>query len=345
MKRLSALLVMALAVFVAPVTAQNNELEAAKKRIHSLTNQAEKLMVEGRHEQARKLLSDASALTKRLAAASNGNREGRGKNERDRRRDEYNGLWNHLERAVGALKESGQSAQAQKLNMYSQELRKILARGDRGRDERRDGRVRQKRQPKKTKKTKNTKKKLTERQVAAQQLEIMNYSVGVLKKAERGDAAESLHRASQALSLRLQGVRNKKAQKVYEDAPSRMATAKHLLMAGEILSGQKGKHAELVIKLGKQFYLTAERVKKNEGRERGERREREGERREVRRERDVRRDRDVRPDRERERNERGRRTDSEQRVIELRKQLAELEKALRELQKAKEQIRRRKKDK
>ena len=85
MKRLSALVVMALAVFVAPVTAQNNELEAAKKRIHSLTNQAEKLMVEGRHEQARKLLSDASALTKRLAAASNRNREDRGENERDRR--------------------------------------------------------------------------------------------------------------------------------------------------------------------------------------------------------------------------------------------------------------------
>ena len=312
MKRLSALLVMALAVFVATATAQNDELEAAKKRIHSLTNQAEKLVVEGRHEQARKLLSDASALTKRLAAVSNRNGEGRSKNERDRRRDEYNGLWKHLERAVGALKESGQSAQAQKLNMYSRKLRKILARGDRGRDERREGRVRQKQQPKNTK---NTKKKLTERQVAAQQFEIMNYSVGVLKKAERGDAAESLHRASQALSLRLKGVRNKKAQKVYEDAPSRMATAKHLLMAGEILSGQKGKHAEVVIKLGKQFYATAERAKKNDGRER-----------------------------ERERNERGRRTDSEQHVRDLRKPLAELEKALRELQKAKEQLRRRKKD-
>ena len=312
MKRLSALLVMALAVFVATATAQNDELEAAKKRIHSLTNQAEKLVVEGRHEQARKLLSDASALTKRLAAVSNRNGEGRSKNERDRRRDEYNGLWKHLERAVGALKESGQSAQAQKLNMYSRKLRKILARGDRGRDERREGRVRQKQQPKNTK---NTKKKLTERQVAAQQFEIMNYSVGVLKKAERGDAAESLHRASQALSLRLKGVRNKKAQKVYEDAPSRMATAKHLLMAGEILSGQKGKHAEVVIKLGKQFYATAERANKNDGRER-----------------------------ERERNERGRRTDSEQHVMELRKPLAELEKALRELQKAKEQLRRRKKD-
>jgi hypothetical protein len=167
-------------------------------------------------------------------------------------------------------------------------------------------------------------KKLTERQAAMQQLEYMRYSAGVLKKAKRLDAAESMSRAANALKLKLDGRRDEEAQMVIKRAPDRAAIARHFFMTAEILQDQDDRgHAEAVAKMGRQFAAQAERVARSA-------RDRRRNQREHRDEEEI----------EEVHEERGARGEDKQ-IHKLRRRVEELERVLKELQEANKRKQRR----
>jgi hypothetical protein len=175
-------------------------------------------------------------------------------------------------------------------------------------------------------------KKLTERQAALQQLEYMRYSAGVLKKAKRLDAAESLRHAANALKLKLDGRRDEEAQTVIKRAPDRAAIARHFFMTAEILQDQNDRgHAEAVAKMGKQFAAQAERVARSA-------RDRRRNRKKHRDEAEI--EEKIGEEIEEVHEERSERREDKQ-IRELRRHVEELERVLKELQEANKRKQRR----
>ena len=237
------LVVMAVAWLASPATVkgQEAEIEAARKKIEVLLNKAERLQDEGAADKAERLVKQAQDLKARLA-----------KVYEDRSAKKSGGKLGEilpgLKAGAAALRDLGRHEEAEKLERLAAELQKQAAAGGK----RRRGE--------------------SEREIALEQIRIMRIALQGLLDAGREDSAELMEHAIHAQELALEGVRNKKAIKVFESAPNLGQRVELLMFAARKLrNAGKKEQASAVANLGEQL-LERFRAEQKQGRE-GEPRE------------------------------------------------------------------------
>lgn len=215
------LVVMAVALLASPasVKGQEAEPEAVRKKIAVLLKKAERLQDEGAADKAERLVKQAQELKARLAKANE---------DRPRKNSggEHGEILQGLKAGAASLRALGRGEEAERLERLAAELRKkAAAGGKRSRGE-------------------------SEREVALGQIKIMRIAFQGLLDAGREDSAELMEHAIHAKELALEGVRNKKATKVYETAPNLGQRIELLMFAAQKLrDAGKKEQASVVAKL------------------------------------------------------------------------------------------------
>ncbi|MHC4471993.1 MAG: hypothetical protein ACYTDY_00135 [Planctomycetota bacterium] len=199
----------------------DREIEAAKKKVQELLRKAEELKKAGRHDEARKLVTQAEELANRLRKAKSGGKR------KPVRVEEAKKILHGLEMGMEALEALGRHEDAKRLARIADELRAKLEARHRGDDE---------------------------RGIVKKRIETMRIAMHGLLEAEKKDAAHRLEHAIHALELALEGRRDPEAIKIRETAPDREQQAELLIYASKIWAefGHEGK-AERVEALAREL--------------------------------------------------------------------------------------------
>jgi hypothetical protein len=192
----------------------------------------------------------------------------------DERADRHRAIIEHLEHAIVALNELGNTEIAMELDRVTDLIRDRVRRNEQRR-ERRDSDRRD-----------NDRREGSERDIVRGQIEALRSALSVLREAKREDAADLVHRAIRAREIMLEGRRDEEARTMRERAPRREQVRELLGLSVELCQ-DFGQHerAEELARAARELFPQRERDAQRE--------------RVVERERDVQRDREV--DRERDR--------------------------------------------
>jgi hypothetical protein len=224
--RILAVLVSMSLSSIAP--AQEQEIQAARRRIQDLELQAQELREQGQLDQANEVAAKAEALRKRLddemarlkkqkqepAAKERAVKEHAVKQQEGKRPqpDEAEGILRGLMNGIEALNALGRHDEAQHLGEIAADVKQRVAR-------QRDG---------------ETKKAHPEIEAAKRQLEVMRVAKKALAEAEKHDALELLERAMHARELAIEGRKDEEARAIQERAPTRGQQAELLAMAAQL---------------------------------------------------------------------------------------------------------------
>jgi len=226
------------------------EIEAAKKRIQVLLEEAAELRERGDREAAERHQREAEGLKERLAKHLAEMKRGRREENEERAEKILRGL----EQGMAALRALGKRDALDIMERVTAQYKEELAarRRHAGQDD--------------------------ERAVAKKQLAIMRYALEGLIKAGHERAADQLERAIHARRLALEGRRDDEAIHIRESAPSLGAQVELLLLSARLLD-QAGRteRAVAVRELGEKF---SAKLRRQQGR--GQERERQEARRTLR---------------------------------------------------------------
>jgi dTMP kinase len=216
--RILAVLVSASLLSIA--SAQEQEIQAARKRIQDLELQAQELREQGQLDQAKEVAAKAQALRKRLddemarlkkqrqEQAAKGRQEPEGKRPPPEKAE---GILRGLTQGIEALNALGRHEEAKHLAEIAGEVKEKLARQH-------EGAARQH----------------PEIEAATRQLEVMRVAKKALAEAEKHDAIELLERAIRAREVSLEGRKDEEAARIRERAPTRGQQAELLAMAAQL---------------------------------------------------------------------------------------------------------------
>ncbi len=224
-------------ILAGPCLAQDErEIDQVRERISHMIHEADDLQAAGRTEKAQVLREEAAKLKRHLVERIEHAKRG----ERGSDRHE---IMEGLERGIVALKKLGREEEAHHLQRLAAEVRQDSE------PRRREG-------------------ERTERQVAIEQIEIMQMAMPALREGERRDAADLLEHAIHARKLGLEGRRDEEAAHIRESAPSLGNQAEILMLAAELWQefGNREK-AQAVGHLGRQF-AEQSRARQRRGQER-----------------------------------------------------------------------------
>ena len=220
---LLAILLMGTPFVSASPTERDQELAAAKQRLHALLQEAKELHRLGKQDQAEAKEREAHALRERLARAMKG-----------RDADKLEHLLDGLERGIESLRALGKHEEAERLERTANELRQKLE--ARRRDRRPDEADRR------------------ERETVKRRLQAMRFAFEALMRAEKREAAEVMEHAIHAQELALEGRRDPEAIEVRKTAPKLGQQTELLFFAAKLLAEQgKAEQAEVVERLGREM--------------------------------------------------------------------------------------------
>lgn len=227
----------------APAQSERGKIEAAKKRIQVLLDEAAELRERGDREAAERHQREAEQLKERLAKHLAEMKRGR----REQNEERVEKILRGLEQGMAALRDLGKRDALDIMERITAQYKKELA-----------ARRRHVLQDK-------------ERAVAKEQLTIMRYALEGLIKAGHEKAADQLERAMHARRLALEGRRDDEAMHIRESAPNLGAQTELLLYAAKRLEeAGRTERAAVVRELGRKFLA---RYKRQRGRQENEREE------------------------------------------------------------------------
>lgn len=247
----------AIGLFVFTGLAQEQNVEERigqiQQRIHETINKGEELHQQGRTEAAQQLFAQAEAMQAELHAwieqlREQGAERRRGERERQvREGGHFINVLEHLEVAMNILNEHGNGELAMQLERVADQIRERVQRQRDGRDRQREG-------------EREGERGRTEREVAEAQVETLYLAMGVLREAERADAADLVHRAIRAREVGLEGRRDEEARMIRQRQPDREQLRRVMGMAIELYQ-EFGAHerAERLAGAVREFFPQRER--------------------------------------------------------------------------------------
>jgi len=315
--RLSKLFLLPLLLgFATPATAQNREIEAARRQVAELMEQGRRLEEQGRRDQARELFERADAIRARIRASERRQDAERG----DRPDEEAERILHGLELGMDSLRKLRKMDALDILERITADYRRELA-------ERRERRGEHERPAR------------SEADQARHEIEVLQIAKATAAEARDEPASEMLDHAIAARKSALEGRRDADARRLRRTAPNAGALSE-ILMHCARLCRERGQsdRARVLGELGERYRQRdrGQRRERGESRE-GEREQRDRERAEERMQRDRERG-GEREQRDRERSEG--REQTERRMRDLEAQIRELGDAVRRLQQELRKIRR-----